>query len=108
MEVTFSRAFKIWWGFMWRAWILTMPLTALIAPIMFLVIPFPKPGEPPKPMDANSIPGFVGKFFLIWILMMAGMVVMQSLAMRWVLKTKWSDFKVVLVPSAEQNENLNK
>lgn len=63
MAITFVRALKIWWGFMWRAWILTMPLAALIAPIMFFVIPFPNLGEPSKSMDPSSIPGVAGSFF---------------------------------------------
>lgn len=72
---------------------------------MFLVIPFPKPGEPPKPIDPSSIPGFVGKFFLIWVLMLSGMIIMQTLAMKWLLKTKWSDFKLVMAPNGEKSEN---
>jgi len=63
VEITFLRSLKIWWGFMWRAWVLTMPLAAVIAPMMFFLMPFPKPGEPPKTMDPSSIPGFAGKFF---------------------------------------------
>lgn len=105
MEITFLRSIKVWWSFAWRAWILMFPVAMLVMPIMFFIMPFPKPGEPPKPMDPNSIPGFAGKFFLIWVLMMGGMVVMQSLAMKWLLKTKWSDFKLVIVPNDEKIGN---
>lgn len=73
---------------------------------MYLVMPFPKPGEPPKAMDPNSIPGFGAKIFLIWTVMMSGMIIMQTLAVKWLLKTKWSDFKSILAPSFEKNENI--
>lgn len=104
MEITFLRSVKIWWGFMWRAWILTMPLALVTFPFMFLLIPFPKLGEPPKPIDPSSIPGLAGKLFIIWVFMMVGMVVMQSFAMRWLLKTKWSDFSLVAVPNEMKKE----
>lgn len=55
-------------------------------------------------MNPDQIPGFAGKFFVIWILMVVGMIFTQALAIRWTLKTKWSDFKLVLVPANEGTE----
>jgi hypothetical protein len=56
-------------------------------------MPFPKPGEPPKPME----PKFVPIFFVIWLLMMFGTLSIYVFALKWALKTKWSDFQVQLV-----------
>jgi len=106
MEITFVRSLKIWWGFSWRAWVLMFPLAIIIFPMMYLIIPFPKPGEPPKPMNPGSIPEFGTKMFLIWLVMMGGMVTMQTLAMKSLLKTKWSDFKLAVVSNSEKNENI--
>jgi len=93
MEITFLRAIKIWWSFVWRAWILSLALMIVLFPLMFWLLPIPKPGEPPA-----QLPGFFGKFFVIWIVMMVGMVSLHAFSIRWMLKTKWSDFKLVAVP----------
>lgn len=99
MEITFYRAFKIWWSFTWRACITLLPLMFIMFPLMMWILPIPKPGEPPPVLKPDQIPGFMGKFFIIWIFMMIGMVFLQTLALRWMLKTKWSDFKLVAVKS---------
>jgi hypothetical protein len=56
---------------------------------MFFVIPFPKPGEPISPDQA---PAFAFRGFSIWIVAMVANVLLQAQAMRWMLKTRWSDF----------------
>lgn len=105
MEITLLRSIKIWWGFCWRAYVLMLPVMAIIFPLMFFVLPIPKPGEPPQPVDPSTIPGFAGKFFVIWLIMVGGMIFMQCLALRWLFKTKWSDFKLAVLPN-DKNDNV--
>jgi hypothetical protein len=105
IEITFLRAAKVWWSFIWRAWILMLPLGLLFFPLMYLVVTIPHPGSPPPALRPDQMPGFIAKFFVLWIVMMGGMVCVQTLAIRWMLKTKWSDFKLVAVPIDEQEHN---
>jgi hypothetical protein len=96
VEITFTRAFKILWSFIWRGYLLMLPVMIVMMPLMFWLIPMPKKGEsvPPTP------PQFSGaKFFMIWLFMVGGMLFMQTLALRWAMKAKWSDFKLIAVPS---------
>ena len=60
-------------------------------------MPFPKPGEVPKPPEFKDFP----IFFLIWLVMMVGGAFVQAIAMRWALKTKWSNFELVAVSTKE-------
>ena len=97
LEITIRRALKMWWSFVWRAWVLTMPLAVVALPVMHWLMPIPKPGEPP--VNPVQVPHFFAKFFILWLFLMLGMAFMQALAMRWALKTKWSDFKLIATPS---------
>jgi Na+-driven multidrug efflux pump len=105
IEVTFNRALKIWWSFIWRTWILMIPLALICLPLMHFLLPFPKPGEPPD-MNLGQKPGFLGLFFIIWLVMMMGMVVLQTLAIKWTIKTKWSDFELKAIPTTVEHQNL--
>ena len=54
----------------------------------------PKPGEPP---DFTKMQHMFGMFAIIWPIMMAAMIGLQALAMRWMLKkARWSDFRIAL------------
>lgn len=37
-------------------------------------------------------------FMFLWLTMIGGGLLMQLLAIKWVLKTKWSDFRLIAVP----------
>jgi hypothetical protein len=63
IDVTFGRAFKIWWSYAWRAILLMIPV-------------------------------MTSKMFGLWVFMMAFYIAAQVQAMRWMLKTKWSDFRL--------------
>lgn len=41
------------------------------------------------------------KFFAIWMFMMIASFCAQIFAIKWALKTKWSDFKLVAEPLAD-------
>jgi len=97
IQVTYGRALKIWWSYLWRAFVLLIPVSILVLPLMLWVIPFPKPGHPTPQMQPNQIAPMLGKMFLIWLLMMALNVLLQVQAMRWMLKTTWRDFRLKVV-----------
>lgn len=99
VDITFVRAIKILWSWMWRAFVLTMPAALVMVLIFDFFNIVPKPGQRPEEMQ-KIFSG--GKFFLVWIGTMTAFMSCYILAMRWMLKTKWSDFKLIAVPPDEQ------
>lgn len=97
-DLTLVRSFKFLWSFYWRAWLLTLPVFAVLMPFMFMMSPLPKPGETPKPPDPKLLPWF----FIAWVACMAGGLLTQAVAIRWATKAKWSDFRVAIINASEQ------
>lgn len=96
IDLTIKQTLKILWSFLWRGWLLMMPIMVLMLVAMRFMIPFPKPGEPPMPPDLKQMQFL----FFGWLVMMGLWVVSQGFALRWALKTKWSDFRIVAVATA--------
>jgi hypothetical protein len=96
INITFGRALKIWWSYVWRAVILLIPILVITMIIAVSLFPFPKSGDVTL-LRPDQIPGFIGKGFVLWLFMMALNIVVQVLAMRWMLKTRWSDFRLQAV-----------
>ena len=90
-DVTFGRALKIWWSYVWRAILLMLPVMVVAMLIIVAILPLPKAGEVPRP---DQIPGLASKMFGLWLFMMVFYIAAQVQAMRWMLKTKWSDFRL--------------
>ena len=89
-EVTYGRALKIWWSYLWRAMVLMIPVMIVAMVISISILPFPKPGQPAPAFQ----PGMFGKAFIVWLLIMTLNIAVQVQAMRWMLKTKWSGFRL--------------
>lgn len=94
VQITFSRALKIWWSFAWRAGVLLFPAMLVLDAAFFFVLPFPKLGQPPDP---SHMPGFMLRIFGAWIVVMGVTVLLQAQAMRWMLGTRWADFRLEAV-----------
>jgi hypothetical protein len=93
IELSFVQALKFLWSVVWRTWLLMIPLWAVAMGAMVWMIPFPKPGEPPMPPDLSKLPAMFG----LWLVLMIGYLVILALALRWALKAKWSDFRIIAV-----------
>lgn len=101
IELTISQAGKILWSFIWRGWILMMPIMIVMIIVVRVLIPFPKPGEPPQPPDIKQMPFF----FVAWLFMMVLFLISQIFALRWALKSKWSDFRIIAVSASSKTED---
>ena len=66
IEVSFGRALKIWWSFLWRATVLMTPVMAVAVILSMALLPIPKPGQPPGMLQPGQFPGMVGKAFFLW------------------------------------------
>jgi hypothetical protein len=101
IDLTLRQTGKIWWSFMWRGWVLMMPVMIIMTIAGRFLIPFPNPGEPPQPPDIKQMP----IFFMVWLAMMVLFLLTQIFALRWALKTKWSDFRIVPVSASTTSED---
>jgi heme/copper-type cytochrome/quinol oxidase subunit 2 len=102
VEVTWGRATKILWSFMWRAMVLSvLILFPLEGVMMFFVISYiPRPGQPPNPQQAMKM---AATMMVLWPFVMAAIFGVQVIAMRWMLRaTKWSDFRLTLLPPEQR------
>jgi hypothetical protein len=89
LEVTFSRATKVWWSLLWRA-ILFGILAGVAAGIPFGII---CAVARVAPEQTSRYGGLVGAALGIPV----GIWVVQT-----VLKKSWSDFRIVLVPNTHK------
>jgi|SRR6185312_3782315 len=105
MKITFLRAIKIWWSFSWRMIVLSFPLVVVLWLFMYWFLLIPKPGQPMTPFDPAHMSGFLLKFFIIWVGMVIGSICIHAFAIQWMMKAKWSDFKLVAVPNEELRSN---
>jgi hypothetical protein len=96
-DVTFGRALKIWWSFVWRAILLMIPIMIVSMVVMVSIFPFPKQGQPAPVLRPDQIAGMTGKMFGLWLFMMVFQIAAQVQAVRWMLKTKWSNFRLQVV-----------
>jgi len=97
IQPTFKRSLAIWWSFAWRAFLLWLPVVFVLMIVVFAVMPFPEPGEPPDPAEFQRIFTILP---LVWLISIGGMVVTQTFAMQWMLKSqRWADFFLALLPA---------
>jgi hypothetical protein len=99
VDLTWFRAFKIWWSFSWRAFVLLMlvmvPMEIVFAGYMMRHLL--KPGSNPA-----EVARMAAAMALVWPIIMAVMVALQAQAMRWMLnKARWSDFRVAVLPPGQ-------
>jgi hypothetical protein len=97
LQQSFRRCLAIWWSFTWRAFVLWIPVMFVVFVSMFTIMPFPEPGRPPDPALFRRMMLFMP---IMWLVLMGGLVVTQTYAMQWMLKTqKWRDYFVALIPA---------
>lgn len=83
-EIGFKRATVIWWGFMWRSLVLTMPVVVALEALTWIFLPHVIAGVPPT---HEQVKQFLDYSALIWIPGTALSAVLQIQALRWTLNT---------------------
>jgi hypothetical protein len=101
-SVTYGQALRIWWSYLWRVFVLLVPVMVITMIALLIIMPFPKPGEPPQAMRPDQIPGMLAKMTVLWIFMMTLNILGQVQAMRWMLKTKWTGFRLQVISDDKQ------
>jgi len=101
--MTLMQAFKVWWSYSWRASLLVIPLwtIATIWSLMGLVSTVQDMQLSGRGLDSLSI-GEVSRLLsggmTLSILFMLLTAAIQVFAMRWTLNSRWSDFRLKVVP----------
>jgi hypothetical protein len=101
VELTLPRTIKIWWSITWRTCVISViPWLVLVAVMFRRISTYMRPG----PVVAGNVPQapFVpfafhhspGSGLLGWLVSMLVLIAIQVLAIRWALKTRWSDFRL--------------
>ena len=104
--MTFMQAFKVWWSYSWRASILVIPLTVIMAAISLAGLISTVQGmlqsgqslSNLSSMNIDQLAHLVSGGFTMGILSMVLTAVIQVFAMRWALNSRWSDFRLKAVP----------
>jgi hypothetical protein len=99
VPITFGRGAKIWWSYMWRALVLITPLMVVLVPVVLYVMPHPGRGAPVTPDQLHEA---LSTLRPIWLVTLVVNVLLQVQAMRWMLKTRWSDFRLVTSGDARE------
>lgn len=89
--MTYGRAFKVWWSYFWRAFVLGILVSVVLVPLMIMMMPHVAHGER---LDPGQMHSALARFALLWPLIIVVNVLLQVQAMRWMLKTRWSDFRL--------------
>jgi hypothetical protein len=103
LDITFARAFRVWWSYAWRAILLSL---IVVIPLQLAVFTWIVPhahavaaahgrGRP----ELRQVLELLG---LIWPIAIIAIIALQTAAMRWMLRrARWADFKlVVLAPES--------
>jgi hypothetical protein len=96
MELSFAQATKVWWSYLWRQAVLYLPVLLVMIAVLRIGV---DQASPPPPGTAPQWLAYIPLATLPFTL------VIQILALRWTLKTRWSDFHIAVVPSEEKSAN---
>jgi hypothetical protein len=101
--MTFMQALKVWWSYSWRASILVFPLAIImtaisLAGLISSVRGLMQSGQSLSSINIDQLAHLASGGFSMWILSMVLTAVIQVFAMRWTLNSRWSDFKLKVVP----------
>lgn len=97
VDITFGRALRVWWSYAWRALVLSLIVVipmqifsfAWFVPHVRAVVAAHGQGRP-QLREAFEL------FWVLWPIAIICMIILQTTAMRWMLRrARWADFKLV-------------
>jgi hypothetical protein len=99
VELTMGRTLKIFWSFIWRAWVLMIP--TMIVVFIIAALGFFLTGGISAMRNGNMDPKSMGTglFAAMYLIFIPLMFAIQTYAMKLALNVRWSDFRLVAVAS---------
>ena len=95
VDITFGRAFRVWWSYAWRAIVLSL---VILIPLQILVFTriVPHVRAAAAGHDHAQMRAVLELVAVVWPIAIVCIIVLQTLAMRWMLRrAHWTDFKLV-------------
>jgi hypothetical protein len=95
VDLTFLRAFKVWWSISWRAIVLWWPFA--IASVLSArgVLHAGPHVTPPAPAEFGH---HMARLWVVWLPFFVAAVIVHAFAIRWALRrARWSDFRLQAV-----------
>jgi hypothetical protein len=101
--MTLMQAFKVWWSYSWRASILVIPLWTLVTVwslfgLVSTVQNMELSGQSLDSLSIGQLTRLASGGVTVSILFLVLTALIQVLAMRWTLNSRWSDFRLKAVP----------
>ena len=104
VDITFSRAFRIWWSYAWRAIVLSLVIVIPLQIFMFTRI-VPHVRAAAGAHDHAQMRAVLELVAIVWPIAVACIIVLQTIAMRWMLRrAHWTDFMLVASSLQERSE----
>jgi heme/copper-type cytochrome/quinol oxidase subunit 2 len=98
VDITYGRAFKVWWSYSWRAMVLTV-MAVVPLQLLFFGLAFAYRPTPDHKVDPAEFAKYMPLFMLGWLVITALMLALQAYGMKWMLRdAKWSDFRIAVLP----------
>jgi hypothetical protein len=95
VDITFGRAFRVWWSYAWRAIVLS---PVILIPLQILVFTriVPHVRAAAAGHDHAQMRAVLELVAVAWPIAIVCIIVLQTLAMRWMLRrAHWTGFKLV-------------
>jgi hypothetical protein len=97
VDVTLLRALKFWWSFTWRTIVISFPIYVIGMYRVFVwIAPIPTRANP-QPNATLSTLHSPSHLALLWPIVTIIVITIQVIAVRWALKSRWSDFRLEAV-----------
>lgn len=96
VEITFLRALKVWWSWIWRTWVFMMVIYFAVLVIgLILYFAF-------RSSFASSNPSEYGWMLYVgiglgYLILIPGLIILQIYILQLALKVQWSDFRLVAI-----------
>jgi hypothetical protein len=101
-ELSFSRASKVLWGFLWRSSLLSLPLMFLAPSLLLAVMPTDVYSDPLLMLSPGWLANYGLRFMLVLLLLTVLTWLIMIVAMRWTLNSRWGDFRLRVEPRVER------
>lgn len=96
VDITFGRAFRIWWSYAWRALVLSLLVVIPMQIFSFVwFVPHVRALVAAHGQARLQLREVFGIFLILWPIAIICIVILQTTAMRWMLRrARWADFKL--------------
>ncbi len=99
IDITFGRAFRVWWSYVWRTLVLSLIVIIPMQVFSFVwFVPHVRAAVAGHGHGLGVRAAFE-LFGVLWPIAIICIIILQTTAMRWMLRrARWADFKLIASP----------